>query len=282
MRRTLLVAAILILCGEIHVATAGPLSEYYITSGDQRTIHVIQGNSVNRSWGMVGTTRGGEYPIAVLNGFVRTADSTGNRGVGAEYTTAGVPTGNTYPWAFPGGSSFWDGTTDGQFNYAWDFSNGGLYQADTEWQNASQLFGGAGSGQYLGVTYDASDDTFWISGWSNDRIEHRDRSGALLGSFNTGVFSMAMLALDPADGTLWFGTQRQRGQFYQYSRTGSLLSTEFIPALTGFNPLGGEFEFERQEQVVPEPASIAVWSLLLLTGITVVYIRRRKLQPVLN
>ena len=33
---------------------------------------------------------------------------------------------------------------------------------------------------------------------------------------------------------------------------------------------------------IPEPASIAVWSLLLLAGMTFVYIRRRKLQPVLN
>lgn len=35
-------------------------------------------------------------------------------------------------------------------------------------------------------------------------------------------------------------------------------------------------------QPIPEPESIAVWSLLLLAGMTVVYVRRRRLQPVLN
>ena len=53
-----------------------------------------------------------------------------------------------------------------------------------------------------------------------------------------------------------------------------------------FVQLRGHFTIDNvvvdQQAVVPEPASIAVWTLLLLTGVAVVWMRRRRAVPVLN
>ena len=58
---------------------------------------------------------------------------------------------------------------------------------------------------------------------------------------NRGV-ALAMIAVDPADNTLWMGSQNAQGSFYQYSKSGTALGSVFYPALASQNTLGGEFQ----------------------------------------
>jgi len=234
-------------------AGVGITSELYLTAGDQHTIWVLQGTGVNRSWAMNAPNR--EYPIAV-GSTVRTLGGQAPE-TGSEYSLAGTWSGTSY--AFPATiGSAWDGTTDNSHNYVVDFGNGTVVQLDTNWTNPTTLFNLPTTAQYLGITYDFSDNTLWVSGWSQGIIEHYTMNGALLGSFNTAFSSISCLALDHATGTLWMGTQNQQGTFFQYSKTGTAMGSVSIPALVSQNTLGGEF------QAVPEPSTLAVLGLGLL------------------
>jgi hypothetical protein len=241
---------------------AAPISPFYLTDGDLSTLIVIQGPSVTR----FSATGFFQYPIAVIT-TIRTAatDSAFN---GAEYTLGGVPTGTTFgsvPRAF-------DGTTDGRFNYTINFDTGDVIRTDLDWSNPVTLFTlPGGFGGYLGITFDASDATLWVSGWNTAVIEHYDLVGNLLSSFAAPTASMASLALDPADGTLWFGTQRDSGgtrTFYQYSRAGAPISTETYGSMANDNYLGGEFAF-RAVAPVPAPAALLLFGvgILALAGV---------------
>lgn len=255
----------MILAAFAAVATAnagvGILSELYLTAGDQGNIWVVQGTGVNRSWVMATGNR--EYPIAVAD-EVRTLGGMDIE-MGAEYTLAGVDTGTRYN--FPAGiSSAWDGTTDLSSNYFMDFGTGTVYQTGLDWSSPTPLFT-VGGGSYLGITYDFSDDTLWVSGWSQGIVEHRTLGGALLGSFATPFNSISCLALDDASGTLWMGTQTQQGTFFQYSKAGASMGSVFIEDLVTQNTLGGEFR-----AVVPEPATLFVVG----AGLLALACRRRR------
>lgn len=71
---------------------------------------------------------------------------------------------------------------------------------------------------------------------------------------------------------------------------GIVFDTPVSTVLLGNNPIGNiNLDNLRvadapvpPEPAVPEPASIAVWSLLLLTGVVAVWVRRRRVVPVLN
>ncbi|MDQ2986449.1 MAG: PEP-CTERM sorting domain-containing protein [Armatimonadota bacterium] len=242
-------------------AGAGITSELYLTAGDQGNVWVVQGTGVNRSWVMATGNR--EYPIAVAD-EVRTLGGA-DPDVGAEYTLAGVDTGTRYN--FPAGiSSAWDGTTDLVNNYLLDFGTGTVYQTGLDWSSPTPLFT-VGGGNYLGITYDFSDDTLWVSGWSQGIVEHRSLGGALLGSFATPFSSISCLALDDVTGTLWMGTQAQQGTFFQYSKAGASMGSVFIEELVTQNTLGGEFR-----AVVPEPATLLVVGVGLLALVS----RRRR------
>jgi hypothetical protein len=231
-------------------AGAAPASNYYLTAGDQFTNIVISGDSYTQF-----AQQSFEYPIAV-DGTIRTS---GNfSGPGSEYSLSGLYLGTGGAWNAP--PSIYDGTTDGQFNYAVDLGDSGVYQFAVDWSGPTLLF--ANAPDFLGITYDPSDDSFWLANWWTNVIEHRDRSGNVLGSFNADHFHryLTALALDPADGTLWVGSQDARGEFAQYSRSGTLLSTASYGF--GYNVLGGEFEYTGT--VVPEPSA----GLLLLLGLS--------------
>jgi len=66
--------------------------------------------------------------------------------------------------------------------------------------------------------------------------------GTLISSFTVPFTSITYRALDPTDNTLWMGSQNTEGMFYQYSKTGTQLSSVFYPALATQNTLGGEFQ----------------------------------------
>ncbi len=226
----------------------GPVSEYYLVSGDQRRVDVVQGGNINRTW----TTPDFEYPVAVAN-TVRTLGAR-NRNIGREYTLAGNATGNTYPNHL--GDMFWDSTTDGQSNYLVSWSNDDVIRTDADYTNPVVLFNlGGGPEDGLGITYDPTNNSLWIADFKGGSVENRALDGTLLSAFNTGISDQAALALDHADGTLWIVEWTQNGDFRQFSKAGALLSTQHYGGLVGVNPLGGEFQ-------IPEPTTLC----LLLTG----------------
>lgn len=253
---------------------AGPASELFLTPAQNRLVGV-SGASVQLNVGQA--AGGGQSPLAI-NNTVRALPFNFNNS-GAEYTLAGAPTGNTY--AFPGAlgtESLLDGATDGSFNYAWGFGQGVLYQFSLNWTNPIVIFSlGNGSGSRLGLTYDPSNDSFWIAGFASTvgtLISDYSRNGTLLSSFNIGHDQNGALALDPADGTLWLtNTTASTLTLEQYLRstpgsfgaTQTPLNTQSYAGISA-TTYGGEFQFVG----VPEP-SIGV---LLLAAIATFALHR--------
>src|SRR2546430_10837732 len=121
-----------------HHAEAGPISTWYLTAGDQGTNWMIQGASAS-SFPQHHPENQGEYAVAV-SGDVRTLGN-GNTGsgLGSQYTLAGVYTGTDY--AYPNTAlRFYDGATDGTYNYSVDYGSGAVYRMDRDWSNPSLLF----------------------------------------------------------------------------------------------------------------------------------------------
>lgn len=241
------------LCGA-SAALAGPVSALYLTSGDQNELEIVQGSSVTH----FAATSTLQYPIAVL-GTVRTAGAASSYN-GAEYTLAGVPTGITYPAGIPGVANAYDGTTNGINNFTVDYSGGGVYKTGLDWTSPVLLFAITAPNN-LSITYQAANNSLWISSWGTNTITDYSMSGAILSSFTVPVVEVAGLALDPADGTLWFGTQSDFSSartLYQYSTAGTFLSSAVYAGLTGDNFLGGEFGFVSLASV-PEPVTLAIF-----------------------
>jgi hypothetical protein len=216
----------------------GPVSPLYLTAGDQGMIWVVQGNAVINSWA---AHHSAEYPIALLN-TVRTLGSGG--GAGSDYTLSGTYTGTDYPYPVVG-AQFYDGATDGSSNYSVDFLTGDVYAFDTVWANPMLLFSTASG--YLDITADSSTGTLWVASFIGTTVEHRSLGGAVLSSFTVPFTSISCLALDPADGTLWLGSQHAQGTFYQYSQAGTLLNTVHYTELETQNTLGGEFPLQTEK-----------------------------------
>lgn len=233
---------------------AGPVSEYFLVSGDQRRVDVVQGSNLLRTW----ATPDFEYPVAVAS-TVKTFGAV-NGTTGREYDYNGNQTGNTYPNRY---GTFWDGTTDGRNIYSINWDNGDVVQFDSNWANPRVLFNSGGGGNYLGITYDPTNGSLWIAQFGGGRVENRTLNGTLLSAFNSGIGNQAALALDHADNSLWLVEWTQRGDFRQFNKSGNLLSTINYPGLNGVNPLGGEF-------AIPEPAALA----LLIVGAGLLLRRR--------
>lgn len=253
-------------------AIAGPISAYYLTAGDNGNNFVVQGGAVVLSFPQQHPGNLGEYAIAVTS-TVRTLGN-GNDGTnfGSQYTLGGTYTGVDYPYPVVD-ASFYDGASDGTFNYSVSFSDGGVYRFNADWTNPTLLFNvDAG---YLGITYDSVTDTLWLSKYFDNQVENWSLSGSLLSSFAATQSALSSLALDPADNTLWMGSQRTEGTFYQYSKAGTLLDTEVYAGLAGQNTLGGEFAVSLAA-VVPEPASLTLLGLATASLAGGYGVRRRK------
>jgi hypothetical protein len=179
---------------------------------------------------------------------------------GYEYTLSGTPTGASYVLPIQIGSA-WDSTTDGSHNYLVDFINGTVDQVGLDYSNPVALFGNLGGSAFLGITYDPTNNSLWVSGWTSNQVIDFSMNGTQLSSFSASAAtgSLTSLALDPATGTLWMGTQ-STGSFFEYSKSGVLLHTFTIPSLAGLDILGGEFGF----YAIPEPAPLALLSLGVL------------------
>jgi hypothetical protein len=213
-------------------------------------MYVFQGSNVIDTWTKQNE---GESPIAVM-GTVRTAGIWYSQG--AEYTQSGEFTGTTYPAT---GGPVVDGTTDGSYNYGYDQNANSVYRYDRDWSNGVWLFStygvGGEFGYCSGITYDPTNNSLWLTRYAGHSIENYSMTGELLFSFETADYWPRFLAMDYADGTLW-ASFSSRNEFYQYSRNGTLLSTQLFedPAggvVYGALFLGAEFEFSAQQAPIP-------------------------------
>ena len=218
----------------------GPLTPYYLTAGEQHKNWVVQMTSLVSSWPQKHVKSVGESPLAVTD-FVKTLGTfyTNVKTLGSRYTLAGAYVGPDYPYPSIAGAAFWDGASDGTNNYSVDFAHGGVYKFDSNWANPVKLF--STSSDYLGITFDTLDNTFWLAKFHTGLIEHRSMNGALLSSFNLPFTGASCLALDPQDRTLWMGSQNAKGTFYQYELDGTQVRARTYTFLKTQNTLGGEF-----------------------------------------
>ena len=222
-----------------HVGGTGPLSKYFLTAGDQGTNWTVQGNAVVNSWAQHHPEDLGEYAISVTATMKTLHNGNDGQCCGSEYRLDGTYTGTDFAYP-PGGYKFYDGASDGTHNYSIDYFSGGVYRMNADWSSPTLLFNAPSC--YLGITYDRATDTLWISQFCGSTVEHRSLSGAILSSFTVPFTSVTCLAIDPADATLWMGTQNDLGTFYQYSQAGALLNTATYTELIDQNTLGGEFQ----------------------------------------
>ena len=242
-------------------AGSGPVSKLYLTAGDQGHNFIIQGSTVTQSNQAAASSAKGESAIAV-SGDVRTLipSSTGSTG-GANYDLNFTDTGGRYTSTF----NFFDGTTDGTHNYGVNFNFGSenVYQTGRNWQTSVALFQVPEA--YFGITYDRTNNSLWISNFNGTTVSDYSLTGTLLSSFNTTFSSITCLALDPADNTLWMGSQNTKGTFYQYSKGGVFLQSDTYAALANQNTLGGEFNIAAP--AVPEASTTVSLGLLLALGL---------------
>jgi hypothetical protein len=240
-------------CG---VAQAGPVSTLYLAGTYQLNggsdIVVVQGNTITTFPEAYASPY--EIPIAVwgdvrTSGYYATINLTGG-----QYTLGGTPTGTVYTLlGISNPSGVYDSTTDGSHNYLVAYGTGWVYQTARDFTNPIAVFNSDAA--QLGITYDAANNSLWVSGYGNNIVTDYSLSGGSILSFSTG-HSNGALALDPADHTLWL-VNSDSGNLEQYSTAGVLLSTGPYVGLT----YGGEFDL--QPTATPEPGTF----LMLGSGI---------------
>ncbi len=151
----------------------------------------------------------------------------------------------------------WDGTS----LYRADFFGAQVFRIDRT-TGAETLFVSGFSGP-VGVAYDSSDNTFWITSFILTQLRHYDASGMQLGSSIPLSLSgrAGGLGYDPTDDTLWLGSDER---VFHITKGGGILGffdTPEFGAAPGSRFVDG-LEFERQQiQAVPEPASLVLLSL---------------------
>ena len=214
--------------------------------------------------------------IRIISGFP---------GAGSEYDLSGnvIHSGIYVNTNF---NSLYDGTTDGQYNYAIDHNGNGtntVFRFDTNWQNPEVLF--TTTQRSSGIAYDAVTNTLWTTGGTDGppdgNIQQYSMTGQLLFEFSTAAIGGYHygLAFDSTDSTLWtsnYGTN----QLAQFDTSGNLLGQFPVPGLPLDNPFGMEFRFGGE---IPPPASIPTlseWGMiimaLILAGSAFWMIRRRQ------
>lgn len=264
-RLALLLGATLSLAPLDAALAIGPTSTLYITNYDEfgvgnTGLDLVQGLTL----GSYPTSYPVDIDIAVY-GDVRTMGY-GDTDQGGKFDLAGNP--------LPGGpytnnianSQLHDGTSDGSYNYSVDYTTGNVLRFDRSWASPSTLFNATADIPGAGwITMNAADGSFWISQWGGpDLVAHFSSTGALLGSFNSGILGSVGLALDPVDGTLWMGDASFN--LHQFSQAG--VSLQSVPyAVTG-SWYGMEFD----STPVPEPSTL----MLCASGFAALAASRRR------
>ncbi len=252
------------------------LSPYYLDDFRAQTIYVVQGTAVINSFAwaygsLVGGTGPFQEAMLAVTDSVRTnayTQDNGPGGIGGQYSLSGVPTLVQYAQPAPptNPDTAYDATSDGKFNYYLQFEGGlgvqGVVRTDLDWQNPTVLFTlTSGPHDFVGIAYDSTNRSFWISGSSQAALQDYSMSGTLLASVVTPNNNLSSLGMDPADHTLW---ATHGSTLMQFDTSGNLLQQGTIDALSGGSFLSGEFA-----EVVPEPST---W---LLCGIALIGLARR-------
>lgn len=250
-------------CIAIAAMAPAQTGNLYIASGDRQRMFVVQNRQLASTYTAVDWT---ENVIAVA-GDIRTMTWDFNSGTpGHQYTLNGAWTGVSYPSPTLTNAGSYDGTTDGQHNFASVSMNGAwnLYKFDRDWQNPAFVSGGFG----MGLTYDPYDDTFYTTSTGGANVVRQfTKTGVFIRQFASPSGEAWTLALDPADRTLW--RQFQDGTFEQYSLSGVLLDRFTISDTFGAAIQNG-IEFDMS--VVPEPGSL----FALVAGVTGLGVGRRR------
>jgi len=255
-------------------ANAGLLGTLYGTDGDGQTNYIFTSAGfstfVQQGDTLVNNSQSDEYAIAV-GATIRTLGN-GNEGFGsgtywgAEYTLSGVPTGATYTYPVPN-AAFYDGTTDGTYNYAADYISGNVYSFNLGWTNPQLLFN-SNLGNALGISYDSANNSLWVAQFGGTNLTEYSLSGLVLSSFSTAQ-NIAGLAYNPGDDTLWFNSISSN-TLYQYSTAGSYLGSQTY-AMLNPNILGLEFA-ESGAVAAPEPTTFG----FILSGIAILWAGRSR------
>lgn len=242
------------------------VSNYYVTDGTTQRgfTHVLQGGTEQFAYQWVS---GGQMPIAVgdFGSGMRVRQAvgqplSGNPEQGNEYTLAGVATGGTNVWGgATNGITAYDAGFNGTNIFMVDWTSGEVYSYDNNYNNRTFLFQANQSD--LGITFDSGTNTIWTSNFGGGTVSQWSLGGTLLNSFNGAGSSLAALAYDSDDQSLWLSNG---SEMVQYNRSGSILSRFSY----GTYVLGGEFAAEG----VPEPTSM----VLLGLGAAAVLRRKRK------
>lgn len=300
-------------------AFAGPIGLLYTTytdtqSGNSPVYRILQGTSVVGGWEQSGPQPTTQQTALAVNGAI-----VGVTGVcsgvcpqpyAATYTLAGGYLGSDYLDTFPivdgldstfvtfpeveGISTtldyLYDGTTDGTDNFAVGAQTGTVYRFDSGWQNGEELFSlpDPTLHLWLGITYDPSDNSLWLSSHLTETVLHTAMNGDVLGSFTMSYdYNLAQgLAFDPADQSLWVarfctnpsgvcgGTNYLGNRLEQYSRTGEFMGSVIYNDLAGYGSIiGMEFDMA-SASAVPEPSTLMLFGAGLLAA-TVHKTRRR-------
>jgi hypothetical protein len=208
---------------------------------------------------------------------------------GSEYDLNGnVINSGIYPNE-PAYDSFYDGTTDGLFNYAIDHNANGFNQVfrfDRNWANGVGLFRTRDNSS--GITYDAATNTLWTTeatsarGQPDGLVRQYALDGTFLSEFDKGLAELDNdaiisygIAWDGTDDTLWVTDHGTNTSIlHHYAKDGTKIGTsDFGGTLFGTllgveeNPFGIEFQMVPN---VPIPASLP----LFLSGLGILGVMR--------
>jgi hypothetical protein len=190
-----------------------PRSPLYLTLGGG--LGVLRG----RSFEIIPHNPGTALPIAVSSDLgVRTVAGLPPWTRGGRFRLDGTPIPES-PVINGGLCCFYDGTTDGQFNYApradstllepvgsRPLAPAALFRFARDWSKAEQVFLLEQDGTYAGVGYSRASDTFWLAKRmaSGSVIEQWSREGERRSTpITLPAVQIAGLAVDPRDDTLW-------------------------------------------------------------------------------
>ena len=177
--------------------TAGPVGTMYaIAAGGRQTGYIIQGSTAT-SFALTND----QAAVAVLS-TVRTLGAPFTGGAGREYSLAGTASGTTFANPGSGTYGFYDGTTDGTYNYGANYFDNAVYRMGLDWSNPTAIFTADAAGQHTGITYDAQTNSLWMVNLGSLRITNYSMTGTTLSSF-VPTHQLVALAFDGADGTLW-------------------------------------------------------------------------------
>jgi hypothetical protein len=241
------------------VVPAGPKSTLYLASGDQhRNWRILAGTTTAIASSQANSN---EYALSISGGVIRSAGNGqfGPPNVGSTYDLnfnyTGTQLGNP-------GNNVLDGTTDGVFNYGFDWQTREVYRYNLDWTSPVLLFTSNFTGSGFGITYSPANNSLWVS-TNTGIVADYTLDGTFLSSFNDGTDNRA-LAYDNADGTLWALTNSGAGTLTQFNTAGTILQS-FNVGTMGDNIFGGEFV------EIPEPTGAALFGV----GIMAMAGRRR-------